>query len=137
MANIGVDIDGTIDSFPILFQHLIAGWTAAGDHVYVITGTGTEKDGGKATDADYANKAQYLTAMGIPPTSYHQLVVLAHTPTSSVADQKAKFIQDNGIDVLIDNNVDNCKAAKPYCLALLAYNVKEKGEVTKPTNVHS
>jgi hypothetical protein len=135
-VNIGLDVDGTIDAFPVLFQHLIAGWHAAGDHVYVITGTGAES-GGKATDADYAAKAQYLTAMGIPPSSYYQLVVLAHSPTNPVADQKAQFIKDNGIDVLIDNNVDNCKAAKPYCLSLLAYNVKEKGDVAKPTNTHS
>ena len=29
MTNIAVDIDGTADAFPTLFQHLIAGWTAA------------------------------------------------------------------------------------------------------------
>ena len=126
MANIGIDIDGTIDAFPNLFQHLIAGWKANADHVYVITGITADV----ATDDDHANKVGYLTALGIPPEMYYQLVVIPHSQ-GYVADAKAQYIQDNHIDLLIDNNVENCKAAKKYCAVFCLWNVKEKdGEGT-------
>lgn len=122
--NIGLDIDGTIDAFPLLFQHLIAGWNANADHVYIITGISAPE----ATDADHAAKAEYLTGLGIPPTSYYSLVVIPHTSDMDHAEGKAQFIQDNKIDLLIDNNVDNCKAAKPYCAVFCLWNVKDKGD---------
>ena len=124
MSNIGIDIDGTIDAFPILFQHLIAGWKASADHVYVITGISADV----ATDEDHANKVQYLTGLGIPPEMYYQLVVLPHPAGEPVANAKAKYIEANSIDLLIDNNVENCKAAKQYCAVLCLWNVKEKSE---------
>ena len=129
--NIALDIDGTIDAFPVIFQHMIAGWKAAADHVYILTGITAPT----ATDEDYANKAAYLTSMGITPDAYYQLYIVPHTKDMDHAQAKAQFIQDNHIDLLIDNNVDNIKAAKPYCLALCVWNVKEKGDsgVIKPT----
>lgn len=133
--NIGLDIDGTVDSFPVLFQHLIAGWTAAADHVYIITGIHAEE----VTDEDHASKVQYLTAMGIPPSQYYTLVVVPTKPGMDHAQAKAQYIQDNHIDVLIDNNVDNCKAAKPFCAVFCLWNVKEKGDkgITLPENKRS
>lgn len=122
--NIGIDIDGTIDAFPVTFQHLIAGFKAAADHVYIITGIGADEP----TDADYAAKAQYLTAMGIPPSAYYQLVIVGTSPDMTHAQAKAKYIQDNNIGLLIDNNVENIKAAKPFCMALCVWNVKEKAD---------
>ena len=122
LINIAIDVDGSIDAFPILFQHLIAGWTAAADHVYIITGVSSETP----TDADHAAKVGYLTAMGIPPEQYYQLVVLGHKPNEDVAQAKAAYIAANNIKLLIDNSVENAKAAKSECAVLLLWNVKEK-----------
>ncbi len=122
--NIGLDIDGTIDSFPNLFQHLIAGWSAAADHVYIITGITADT----VTDDDHAAKVGYLTGLGIPPEMYYQLVVLSHKAGEDVAQAKAEFIRDNHITLLIDNNVENCKAAKQYAAVFCLWNVKEKGD---------
>ena len=122
--NIGLDIDGTIDAFPILFQHLIAGWTAAADHVYIITGVSAPE----VTDDDHANKVAYLTSLGIPPSSYYTLVVVPTKSGENHAQAKADYIKQNRIDLLIDNNVDNCKAAKSVCAVLCLWNVKEKGD---------
>jgi hypothetical protein len=121
--NIGLDIDGTIDAFPILFQSWIAAWNAAGHRVYIITGI----EGDTVQDSDYMNKAEYLTAMGIPATQYYKLIIVPSIPGVGHADAKAEIIQKNAISALIDNNVNNCKAAKKYCAVFLMYNVKEKG----------
>lgn len=128
--NIGIDIDGTIDSFPILFQHLISGMTAHGDHVYIITGVTAPT----VTDADQSAKAQFLTSVGLPPESYYQLVIVPRTPDKNHAEEKAEYIQAHKIDLLIDNNVENCKAAKKYAAVFLLYNVKEKQDegITEP-----
>ena len=128
--NIGIDINGTIDAFPILFQHLIAGWTAAADHVYIITGITAEQ----VTDDDHAAKVKYLVGLGIPPESYYQLVVMPSKPGGDHAQEKAAYIAANHINLLIDNNVDNCKAAKSECAVFCLWNVKEKGDkgITTP-----
>ena len=123
--NIGIDIDGTVDSFPILFQHLIAGWTAAGDHVFIITGVSTPT----VTDDDYTNKVGYLTAMGIPPSIYYKLIIVpAGVDESGHAAQKLQVLKDNNITALFDNNVENIKAATEVCAGFLLWNVKEKGD---------
>ena len=121
-TNLAIDIDGTIDAFPILFQHLIAGWTAAADHVYIITGIGSDT----VSDEDHAAKVQYLTSLGISPESYYQLVVVPTKPGEDHAQAKANYIAQNNIKLLIDNNVDNCKAAKAVCAVFCLWNVKEK-----------
>ena len=130
--NIALDIDGTIDAFPILFQSWIASWTAAGHRVYIITGI----EGDTVLDSDHANKAEYLTAMGIPPTQYYQLIIIPTTADVDHAEAKAEIIKTNNIAALIDNNVENCKAAKKYCAAFLLYNVKEKSESREETHSH-
>jgi hypothetical protein len=123
-TNIAIDIDGTIDAFSILFQHLIAGWTAAADHVYIVTGVSASE----VTDADHSAKVGYLTSLGISPESYYQLVVVPTKDGEDHAQAKADYIAANHIDLLIDNNVDNCKAAKSVCAVFCLWNVKEKGD---------
>lgn len=129
MSNIAIDVDGTIDAFPFLFQHLIAGWTASADHVFILTGIGSDT----VTDDDHAAKVGYLTSLGISPESYYQLVVVPTSEDAYHATNKANFIRDNKIDLLIDNNVDNCKAAKQYCAVFCLWNVKMKSDKGKDT----
>ena len=128
--NFGIDIDGTADAFPILFQHLIAGWKAAGDHVYIITGVSETE----VTDADHEAKVGYLTALGIPPEMYDELIVCPQPH----AENKLKVIEDKGIDLLIDNSVSNSKAAISKCAVFLLYNVKYKGDkgLSEPDKRH-
>jgi hypothetical protein len=112
------DIDGVIAAFPGQCGSMMAALTAAGFHVYVVSGVG----GDTVTDTDVANKRQFLTSLGIGADTYHELVVIPQPHDVN----KAKFIEDNHIDVLVDNSKANCKAAAPFCVSLLLWNAREK-----------
>lgn len=112
------DIDGVIAAFPGQCGSMMAALTAAGFHVYVVSGVG----GDTVTDTDVANKCQFLTSLGIGADTYHELVVIPQPHDVN----KAKFIEDNHIDVLVDNSKANCKAAAPFCVSLLLWNAREK-----------
>lgn len=113
--NVAVDIDGTVDSFPRLFQSLISALMAAGHHVYIITGVSETE----VSDDDVAAKKGYLTALGI--TDYTLLVVVPRPH----AKHKAAALDEHHIELLIDNKKANAKAAVDQCAVLLLWNSKE------------
>ena len=70
---VAVDIDGTVDANPREFQSLMSSLMAAGHIVSVVTGTSD----GPPTQADYDNKAAYLTNLGMGQC-WHDLTVISH-----------------------------------------------------------
>ena len=102
---IALDLDNTIDSAPAQFQSLMAGLKAAGHYVIVVTGTGDNV----ASQKDWDEKAQYLTSLGCGQC-WDELAVMAHGGTA-IADAKAQWMKDKGVDLFIDNSKDNAKAA--------------------------
>lgn len=117
-SNWAVDIDGTIDAFPRVCQTLMSALTAAGHHVYVITGI--EED--TVTAADKAAKADYLVSLGVSPECYHELIVLP-LPHPEL---KAQALKDNDCGVLVDNNRENIRvAAAEGVVGLYLYNTRE------------
>lgn len=115
-GNIGVDLDGVISSFPREMESLMSAFTAAGHHVYVLSGISEDE----VTEADVEAKTQFLTSLGIGPDVYYELIVI---PKPHV--NKAQIIQDKSIGVFIDNSKKNIKAAARYTVALLLWNSKE------------
>lgn len=116
-GNIAFDLDGTISSFPAVFQTLIAALTAAGRQVYILSGAGDDK----AQPGEQEAKVQYLRSLGIGPELYHELIVVPNPHKN-----KARVIQEKNIGIFFDNNKQNVKAAAPYCVALLVWNSREK-----------
>jgi len=114
--NIALDLDGTIDSYPRVFQTLMSSLTAGGNHCYIITGI--EED--TVTKADVAAKKEYLTSLGIGMECYYALIVVPQPH----ADNKVAAIKANDIDMLFDNSKENIKAALPYCVAAMIWNSK-------------
>lgn len=113
--NIAIDVDGTIDAFPRVFQSLISALASAGHRVYVITGV----EGTSVTQADVDTKTAYLASMGI---TMQYAVIVCPKPH---APNKVDIIQENDIDLFIDNNKDNIKAAvADGCASLLLWNGK-------------
>jgi hypothetical protein len=116
MSNWGIDIDGTIDSFPRLFQTLISDLVHGGNSVYILTGI---EQPGPVKPEDVLAKRAYLASLGI--TDYTDIIVV---PIPHDVN-KVKAMQDNDIAVLIDNDTRNTKAAKKAgFLSLLVTNSK-------------
>ena len=116
--NVGVDLDGTIDSFPRVFQSLMTALVHAGHHVYVITGVSDPQ----VTPEDIAAKKSYLTSLGIGPADYTQLIVCP----SPHPKHKAKAVETNKIDLMIDNKKGTAKKVDPEAAVLILWNSKEK-----------
>ena len=102
---IAVDIDGTIDANPDEMRSIMGSLMAAGHHVIVLTGTSDRV----ATQVDWDDKFDYLRSLGCGAV-WDQLVVVPHGK-GEVADVKAQWCKDNGVDVMIDNDKGNAKAA--------------------------
>ena len=122
---VAVDIDGTLDSNPREFQSIMSSLVAAGHIVSVVTGTSD----GPPTQADYDNKAAYLTNLGMGEC-WHDLTVISHPGgEDELAAVKTQWLVDNGVDVFIDNTVANIKAASKagisLCLVPWATRIKD------------
>jgi len=102
---IAVDLDNCIDATPKQMQSIMSALMAAGHSVTVLTGSSVSP----LTEADWQDKANYLTSLGCG-SCWDNLVILAHS-VDGIADVKAKWLADNGYDVLIDNSKDNARAA--------------------------
>jgi len=102
---VAVDVDGTIDANPAQMRSIMSALMAAGQYVVILTGTGD----GTATQTDWQNKVNYLNSLGCGEC-WNELVVVSHTD-DDLPDIKAKWCAANGVDVLIDNDKDNAKAA--------------------------
>lgn len=116
-GNIGFDLDGTISAFPREFETLMTALTAAGHHVFVLSGAGEDEPAPGEQEA----KVQYLRSLGIGPDCYEELIVVPHPH-----ENKARVIQERGIGIFFDNNKQNVKAAAPFAVTLLCWNSREK-----------
>ena len=102
---IAVDIDGTVDSAPSEMESIMSALKACGHRVTILTGTQMDQ----ATAQDFTDKANFLNALGCGQC-WDDLTVLA-SPDGDVAPLKAQWLASNGVDVLIDNDKQNARAA--------------------------
>jgi hypothetical protein len=115
---VGFDIDGTIDSFPQVFLGLCTALVSAGHQVWIITGA----SGDKVTQAETNGKESLLIGLGFGKGSYSKLFVLPEPH----AQNKAKLLAKEHVDLMIDNNTKNAKAAKEICPVLILWQSKTK-----------
>ena len=102
---VAVDLDNTIDATPKEMQSLMTALMAAGHVVVVLTGTAEDV----VTQEVWNDKNQYLNTLGCS-TCWNQLTVIA-SPDGSGSDAKAKWCDEHGVDILIDNSKENARAA--------------------------
>lgn len=115
MAKIAVDINGTIDAAPAVFESLLSALRAAGHQVVILTGCSAPKP----TKQDVAEKAQLLESLGCG-ACYDKLVVFGDPPHKG----KAKWCKKHNVDCLIDNSVKNAQLASKYTTVLLPWASK-------------
>ena len=116
--NWAVDIDGVVDAFPRVLGALVSALSAAGHHVYIMTGI----DEDTVSDADVEAKRGYLSSLGVGPDTYHELVVLPQPHPAN----KAEALKANGCGVLVDNNRENIRAAvSEGVVGFYLYNTRE------------
>lgn len=115
--NVALDLDGTADSFPRVFQSLSSALVNAGHHVYILTGA----DGTAVTETDVETKKGYLNSLGFGPGTYTSLVVVPHPHPTNKAEQ----VQSLGIDLIIDNKQKTMKKAAATAACLLLVNSQE------------
>ena len=117
-GNWAVDVDGVLDAFPREMGSLVAALTAAGRHVYIITGIDEDTVTAKDTEA----KRDFLTSLGVGPDTYFQLIVIPQPHP----ELKAQALKDNDCGVLVDNNRENIRAATAEgVVGLYLYNTRE------------
>lgn len=102
---IAVDIDGTIDATPDEMRTLMGSLMAAGHVVVVLTGIADDI----ATQSDFDHKANYLRSLGCGAV-WDKMVVLPHA-RGEIDLMKAQWCKDNGVDIFIDNDKANARAA--------------------------
>ena len=113
---VGIDIDGTVDAYPDEFRALMQAIRSSGNDVVILTGCSKEK----VTPEDITAKKEYLANLGCAEC-YDSLVVFAHPPEK----EKAKWIEENDVDILIDNDRKNCQLASKSCLCLLPWQTRK------------
>ena len=122
------DLDGTADSDAPVYQALFSALRAGGWEVVILTG---RKGAETITPEIVGIKTDYLAQLGI--TAFDHLVVFPDM--GGLPQEKAKWIEQHGVDVFIDNDRGNMQAASPYCLTLLPWATrmgsKNDGEVKK------
>lgn len=111
--HIAVDLDGTIDASPTLFVTFLTALKTSGQTVTILTGAAGDANVSKQ---DIEEKKQYLARLGLGE-AYDQLVVLPQVPIddpdkdTTLHDAKADWLAKNHVDLFIDNNKMNAKAA--------------------------
>lgn len=119
---IAFDLDGVIDAYPREMQSLMSALKAAGHHVEVVTGVHDDAPSKNALD----EKAQYLASIGCGEC-YDKLVVVAYGDSDSIAEKKVDYLAPAGCHILVDNTVENAKAATAAgILALVPWGTKQK-----------
>lgn len=118
---LAVDIDGTADADPTVFQWLLQAVRGAGGQVAILTGLASP---GPVTPADVQAKQDYLAQLGV--TAYDQLVVFPNDGTVGIAQLKADWCAQHDAAVLIDNSKSNCRAAADTCLVLTPWATRVK-----------
>lgn len=112
------DIDGTIDAFPDELGALMRALRATGSTVQVLSGI----DADELTPDDLVEKSQYLTGLGLGE-SYDRLVLVPRPH----AENKASYMREAGVDLLVDNDKGNAAAAADICPVLVPWQSRVKG----------
>jgi hypothetical protein len=102
---VAFDLDNTIDAAPKQMQSLMAALKATGHEVSVVTGSNSMP----VTQEDWQEKCNYLNMLGCG-ACWDKLIVLSHA-NGDIPSIKAKWCDDNGVDMLIDNSKENARAA--------------------------
>lgn len=107
-----MDIDGTVDANPAVYESLMMALRDAGHRVAVLTGASA----GKVTKDELAEKCQYLTEMGLG-CAWDDLVVFASPPHKA----KAKWVKKHGASLLIDNSTKTAPLASKFTTVLVPW----------------
>lgn len=114
---IACDLDGAITAAPKKFAKLLGALHQAGEKITILTGGNPDKD--------VDTKTGLLDDAGCADC-YDQLVIV---DSNGVAENKAKWLVKNDIDVFIDNDLANCgtavAAGVPLVLAVLTNDEKD------------
>lgn len=109
---VAFDLDGVLDADPTDMQSLMSALQAAGHRVVILTGCSAKTP----TPADTADKAEYLSALGMAHC-YDQLVVFGDPPHKA----KARWCKKHNVQILVDNSVKNARLASKYCTVLVPW----------------
>ncbi len=105
----GIDIDGTISQAPRHFKRLIDALLSRDDKVYIVTGRLEDRR---------RDTQELLDCLGI---RYTELVMRPSDWQSTVAEYKAKVVQEKGIHLMIDDDETNCWTIEQQTPALAAH----------------
>jgi hypothetical protein len=92
---------------------MMRAYRKCGVSVVIISGTSTST----VTQADVGQKQTLIENLGLSK-SYDKLVVV-QGPEPKIAARKARYLSQQGCDILIDNSTDNaraCRAVGILCL---------------------
>ena len=109
----GVDLDGTLDSYPRQLQTIMAALREAGHTVNVVTGSPNPA----VDQAEWQAKADQLTELGLADC-YDELVVVAG-PENSIPQRKVLYLRSVGASVLVDNAEATARFASAAGLLVL------------------
>jgi hypothetical protein len=99
---VAIDLDGTIDSDPVMFRKLMVALRERGDKVIVLTGC----HNCPVTEADKTAKKVKLAGLGLAGC-YNKLKVVPNPP----AKAKAEYCAKHDVALLIDNSMMNAQLA--------------------------
>ena len=99
------DLDGTISASPIQLGAIMRGLRSQGWRVAILTGTG---DGISFDHAGLVAKESKLRSFGVGD-AYDELV-LFDGDAAQVADQKAEWCRNHGVELTVDNAKANARA---------------------------
>ena len=114
----GIDIDGTITQAPKHFKRLIDALMDDDDVVYIITA----RDEGRREET-----VAFLKALGI---KYHHLIMRPIDWPSTAPEYKVKAVRETRVQLMFDNEEDNCWAIQQQteCLTAHALPIPEMEE---------
>ena len=117
---VAFDLDGTISAYPAKCEDMAAAFVAAGHHVLVLT---AHAEPGADPAAVDAFKREACLSCGF--RSFHELVCCIVRNSDEAAAYKAGYCRGHGVDVLIDDAANYCRAVKAANPGMLVLHVHE------------
>lgn len=109
MVKVAIDIDGTLAAWPSILGPLSHAMNTAGWDVVLLTGH-------SCSDPAQADRAGLLDARHRQAepfrAGFRDIVVCVGKNSGEVAEQKAAYCRDNGIDLFIDDSRNYCEAVR-------------------------
>ena len=121
MPSVACDVDGTISENAQLFNQILTALHDAGWTVVILSGASTTSPSG----GTFQSKSAWLKENGVTDCWDTLVVCLGDVP-----NQKAQYVKDNAISLVIDNSKANVTAveAQTHALALMPWDSRVKGE---------